>query len=459
MPKATSEVMSLCPDAHELRCHVLQALAMGSHKPSPFLHFSKSFEIAKAWHALAREGRQEVAREQYIVRLDMQKFVDKCRKKGKSIKDFFIDLSDKAAQKEFFTLRPEEYAKHATHLSTLFNWNLLSKAEKDAEVLVKWRGTLPLTLLEVVHSETGCPTGMSVSDMLARNRRTAERVCWDNEQFLSTLQPPQRGRCRSRSRSPPSSRQQPLPQEAAAASPASSQDRASLSSIGQDMKADLAKAEGRVAKARAGFVASLKALAADRGPQPDSQPPTPDSATELPDPSDPGFSLDYEPQPKDDPCPSPERRAPLQKARPLPLCPGAFPKTKKRPLPLLPGAFPKSCPGAFPESAAVPKAPAAAGAPTELEAAPLPKPPPPKAPFKAPLPKAPPPPPKAPPNEAPQAPPNKAPPPPPPPPAPPRTGPRRRPPGPRWWRRSAPTCTATSGRATSTWAGSSTSSP
>ena len=82
MPKATSEVMSLCPDAHELRCHVLQALAMGSHKPSPFLHFSKSFEIAKAWHALAREGRQEVAREQYIVRLDMQKFVDKCRLDG-----------------------------------------------------------------------------------------------------------------------------------------------------------------------------------------------------------------------------------------------------------------------------------------------------------------------------------------------------------------------------------------
>ena len=212
MPKATREVMSLCPDAHELRCHVLQALAMGSHKPSPFLHFSKSFEIAKAWHALARAGRQEVAREQYIVRLDMQKFVDECGKKGKSIKDFFIDLSDKAAQKEFFTLRPEEYAKHATHLSTLFNWNLLSKAEKDAEVLVKWRGTLPLTLLEVVHSETGCPTGMSVSDMLARNGRTAERVCWDNEQFLSTLQPPQQQTAAAAAGSSRSlSRQQPGP--------------------------------------------------------------------------------------------------------------------------------------------------------------------------------------------------------------------------------------------------------
>ena len=101
-----------------------------------------------------------------------------------------------------------------------------------------------------------------------------------------------------------SSRQQPLPQEAAAASPASSQDRASLRSIGQDMMADLAKAEGRVAKARAGFVAIRQALAAHRGPQPDSQ----SVKAEPPDPNDPGFSLDYEPQPKDDPCPSPERQ-------------------------------------------------------------------------------------------------------------------------------------------------------
>ena len=157
MPKATSEVMSLCPDAHELRCHVLQALAMGSHKPSPFLHFSKSLEIAKGWHALARSGRQEVACQQCIVRLDLEKFLAECNRKGKSIADEAIDLSDEAAQKKFFTLAPTEYAKHSPHLCTSSNWRYLSKAAYDEEVLVKWRGTLPLDLLEVVDSETGRP--------------------------------------------------------------------------------------------------------------------------------------------------------------------------------------------------------------------------------------------------------------------------------------------------------------
>ena len=149
--------LSLSPDAPELRCHVLQAVAMGSNEPSPFLHFTKCFHRAKDWHLLARSGRKELACEQCIVRLDMTRFREYCEKRGKNIQDEAIDLSDEAAQKKFFTLAPEEYAKHAPHLCTVSNWNYLKKAARDEEVLVKWRGTLPLDLLEVVDSETGRP--------------------------------------------------------------------------------------------------------------------------------------------------------------------------------------------------------------------------------------------------------------------------------------------------------------
>ena len=106
--------------------------------------------------------------------------INTARRKGKNFQDEIIDLSDVAAQDKFFPKKRQEYDQHSPDSCSSKHWQFLPKAAQDKEVLVKWRGTLPIDLLEVVDSETGIGKGKTVRDMLLAQDmkpRAVEIVC------------------------------------------------------------------------------------------------------------------------------------------------------------------------------------------------------------------------------------------------------------------------------------------
>ena len=160
------DIMSLSSESPAMRLHVLQSLTVGGFNASPLLHFTKSWDCALTWRELARAEQNEMGCGQYIVRLDMTRFSADCDKRGTPVQARVIDLSDQAAQNRFFTPGPEGQGGHFPSLCMSLVSVSLQKAIRDQEVLVKWRGTIPLPLLEVVHIGTGEPTGDTAADML-----------------------------------------------------------------------------------------------------------------------------------------------------------------------------------------------------------------------------------------------------------------------------------------------------
>ena len=86
--------MDFAPDSDELRVEVLRAIGHGSKERSPFLHTSTSLIKAHRWAQLAHVERQEEARSQVMVRIDVWAWYQS----GKMAEDMMVDLSTLKAQ-------------------------------------------------------------------------------------------------------------------------------------------------------------------------------------------------------------------------------------------------------------------------------------------------------------------------------------------------------------------------
>ena len=111
----------------------LQAIQTGSNRTSPFLHCSWSYLNARKWWIWGRERRGE--RNNYIVRIDTMNLQE----------DQIFDVSNRQRQQRLVSQygmqdddRFEDYL------------DVLAHAEADNEVLLKWRGCIPFSIMEVM---------------------------------------------------------------------------------------------------------------------------------------------------------------------------------------------------------------------------------------------------------------------------------------------------------------------
>ena len=135
-----------CMDPRKL---VLEAIAHGSDQRSPFLHTSKSFDIVQKYYRKS----QGVAAGLCIVKIDLAKWHEQLTDfpcDGWTPQKMCIDMSSKEKQDDFFkTCDPTAFGGNQDDLRYLHN------AMKDKEVLIKWRGCVPISIMSVVDPTDG----------------------------------------------------------------------------------------------------------------------------------------------------------------------------------------------------------------------------------------------------------------------------------------------------------------
>ena len=136
----------------DLRKLALESVCFGSSQPSPFLHATYSYEVAQTYaKSLGQEGMCMC-----IVRIDVDAWDGALGRLSQMIQNKMIDLSTHELQVAFFgTPRLKEYCDN--HAGT--NVSMLNKAKNDQEVLLQWRGFLPLSAMTVVSGEHMVRTG------------------------------------------------------------------------------------------------------------------------------------------------------------------------------------------------------------------------------------------------------------------------------------------------------------
>ena len=126
----------------------LQAVATGSKwkTPSPFAHFSRSFDEARKWWRKGTDLRRE--REGLICRVDIAA-LSQVLDLENGMEDLqYLDFSSEKSQTRLLNAyvassQVQDLLPAATH------------ARKCHEVLVSWRHRLPRRIFQVVHPDTG----------------------------------------------------------------------------------------------------------------------------------------------------------------------------------------------------------------------------------------------------------------------------------------------------------------
>ena len=137
---------------------IFESVATGSSFRSPFLHFSKDFVQARHWFMRGQRSRGEV--DGYICRVSIADLVQFGRSQlPASSQDVvakpgtIIDVSNpKAVQKILGLWQKSDFVMDRIHQ--------LGIAHGQQEVLVAFRGRLPVSLFEVVSSDTGLGQGL-----------------------------------------------------------------------------------------------------------------------------------------------------------------------------------------------------------------------------------------------------------------------------------------------------------
>ena len=135
------------PNSDEMKVEIMSALVHGSKQRSPFLHGSISLSKAHRWSQLAQEHRGEEVREQVLVKIDLWAWYQS----GGVTQDMILDLSSPAAMNKVFKKGFYGYGDWCEEASSE-----LMLAVNTREILLKWRGSVPVEVMEVVdlHGES-----------------------------------------------------------------------------------------------------------------------------------------------------------------------------------------------------------------------------------------------------------------------------------------------------------------
>ena len=157
-------VRSMDADSVEFRLIVIDCLANASHwanlygEGSPFFHTSKSLTGCRRWHAHGREVRHELPRDQIVVRINIWDWYQSMVAAGNT-EQLVIDVSNDHLQGEFFFCQGKNVGDH-DFFGVMGEYVKASRqAETAKEVLLKWRGTIPIRFFEVLDNrdELLCP--------------------------------------------------------------------------------------------------------------------------------------------------------------------------------------------------------------------------------------------------------------------------------------------------------------
>ncbi len=126
-------------DDDDLKPMVIQAVAEGSRTRSVFLHMSKTFHGAQRYRLMGSCSRGE-AYNTIMVRIDVETFISSMAPSQQR----WVDLSSNRKQHEFFTKGMDGYGRYVRE-----NFQSLELALKAKEVLLMWRGSVPVECMEV----------------------------------------------------------------------------------------------------------------------------------------------------------------------------------------------------------------------------------------------------------------------------------------------------------------------
>ena len=125
---------------------LLNAVATGSRRVSPFLHFSWEFLEARLWHVKGRTNRRESRN--LICRVPLAALSQAGNLEAPLQALEYVDLSSPTAAKPHLSRWVGEESVQQLLSS-------LDHAHAMKEVLVAWRGMVPRHLFEVINDTTG----------------------------------------------------------------------------------------------------------------------------------------------------------------------------------------------------------------------------------------------------------------------------------------------------------------
>ena len=151
----THKALLMDADSDSLRYEVLDALVFGSRVRSPFLHTCSTFVAAHRWRSMGLSRKKDLSEEEcsalsqetVAVRIDIWAWYQS----GSMPPQGVVDLSNHIAQKKFFKKGSfEEYGFDQDDAVIGVRHALEQK-----EILLKWRGKIPLRFFEVIDDVTG----------------------------------------------------------------------------------------------------------------------------------------------------------------------------------------------------------------------------------------------------------------------------------------------------------------
>ena len=193
---STMNPPKLPPD--DLRALVVKWVTTGSTWQSDFLHCSWSLQAAREWHAKAREdsNRHEDKSKQYLVCIDLFELYNTAKQNDQEMIDDVIDISSDSKQKRFFHKGMDGYRDAGKKIgfgsasSWEHHWNLcMRQAYAAQEVLLKWRGFVPVEVMSVV-DENGTTVSKNVLDYMCLRQqgspleRSFRDAFMDNERYI-----------------------------------------------------------------------------------------------------------------------------------------------------------------------------------------------------------------------------------------------------------------------------------
>ena len=185
----SKNVHSLTEHCFEMRELVLRAVAHGSAERSPFLHASWDRHLAHRWHQLAQraQSRGEKEAQQILVEIDIWGWYKYCLSTKLRHQACIIDMSSNVAQKKFFDVVDRHYDMTA-------HGTALGQSIASQEVLLKWRGSIPMHFFTVLDPNTGKALG-SLMMLMHTSKGKVRQLC---EVFEKTERQVQANRKRSR---------------------------------------------------------------------------------------------------------------------------------------------------------------------------------------------------------------------------------------------------------------------
>ena len=108
---------------------------------SPFLHTSTCPNQAKQYHVRAIAARKEKPEQQILVKIDLWGWFQS----GLFNEDQMVDLSSLEAARRFFKKGQPDYGLYVEQC-----FFAVSRSVEEQEILIKWRGTVPLEFIERV---------------------------------------------------------------------------------------------------------------------------------------------------------------------------------------------------------------------------------------------------------------------------------------------------------------------